>query len=149
VRVVTGRRSARPDPVGGRRGHGRLARVRGGGWCHERGSGTVVMVGVVAVLFLLTVAGVAVASAVLAMHRARAAADLAALSGAVALAQGEPSSSACGAAAVMAARNEAALLACTIGADGSVLVRTSTQVTLGLPGQSRAAAASARAGPTQ
>lgn len=145
--VVTGRHRVRPNPVAGRR-DGRLARARGGGSCQERGSGTVLMVAVVAVLFLLTVAGVAVASAVLAMHRARAAADLAALSGAVALAQGQPSSSACGAARVVAARNGAVLRDCRAGADGSVLVRTSTHVTLAIPGQPRAAVASARAGPT-
>ena len=127
---------------------GRLVRARTRSR-HDRGSGTVLMVGVVAVVFLLTVAGVAVASAVLAAHRARAAADLAALAGAVALAQGLPASSACGAAGVVAVRNGAALLACGTGADGSVLVRTSTPVSFGIPGQPGAASASARAGPTQ
>ncbi|MFC8504435.1 Rv3654c family TadE-like protein [Pedococcus sp. NPDC057267] len=116
---------------------------------HDQGSGTVLMVGVVAALFLLTVAGVAVASAVLAAHRARAAADLAALSGAVALGQGGAPSSACGAARVVAGRNGAVLVACSTGADGSLLVRTSTRVTVGVPAQPRAATALARAGPTQ
>lgn len=142
MKEVVGRRCA------GRRLTGRLVRARGGSPT-DRGSGTVLMVAVVAALFLLTVAGVAVASAVLAVHRARAAADLAALSGAVALAQGQPGPSACGAAGVVAARNGALLLGCGAGADGSVLVSTSTRVALGIPGQPRVASASARAGPAQ
>jgi secretion/DNA translocation related TadE-like protein len=107
------------------------------------------MVAVVAAVFLLTVAGVAVASAVLAVHRARAAADLGALAGAVVLAQGESPPSACRAARAVVARNGAVLLDCGSGADGSVVVRAGTRVTLGLPGQPGAASASARAGPTQ
>ncbi|MDU0314123.1 histidine kinase [Phycicoccus sp. M110.8] len=146
--AVVGRRVARRHPLG-RRLLGWLARARSGGSCRDRGSGTVLMVAVVALVFLLTVAGVAVASAVLAVHRARAAADLGALAGAVVLAQGESSSSACGAARAVAARNGAVLLDCGAGADGSVVVRAATRVTLGLPGQPRAASASARAGSTQ
>lgn len=142
MKEVAGRRCA------GRSLTGRLVDARGGS-LSDRGSGSVLMVAVVAALFLLTVAGVAVASAVLAVHRTRAAADLAALAGAVAVAQGQSSSSACGAARAVAARNGAVLLGCGTGADGSVLVRTSTRVTLGIPGQPRVASASSRAGPTQ
>ena len=54
----------------------------------ERGSGTLLMVGVSAVLMVLAFAGVVAAGYLAAVHRARSAADLAALSGAVEVQRG-------------------------------------------------------------
>jgi len=48
------------------------------------------MLGVIAAVLMLTVSGLLLASAVLTSHRARAAADLAALAAAGVLIQGEP-----------------------------------------------------------
>lgn len=115
----------------------------------ERGSGTVLMLAVVAVVLVLTIGAVAVGSAVLAAHRARSAADLAALAAAGTLAQGRSASSACAVAGAMAARNSADLVGCAATADGSVVVHTTAGVVVGLPGQPRSARALARAGPAQ
>src|SRR5665647_73684 len=56
----------------------------------EQGSATVVILGVIAAVLMLTISGLFLASAVLASHRARAAADLAALASAGVLMRGEP-----------------------------------------------------------
>jgi hypothetical protein len=53
------------------------------------------MLAVIAVVLMLTVSGLLLASAVLVSHRARAAADLAALAAAGALIRGEPPVAAC------------------------------------------------------
>jgi len=109
----------------------------------ERGSATVVTLAVIVVVLILTVSGLMLASAVLASHRARAAADLAALAAAGALMRAEPPSVACLLAARVAAANQASLERCTTaGAE----VRLSAAVPTGLKGLGVATARS-RAGP--
>lgn len=107
------------------------------------------MVAVVAVVLTATVGGLGVGSAVVAAHRARAAADLAALAGATGLARGQGRDGACSTAASVARRNGAVLTACGTAADGSILLRARTAVAFGLPGLPRSARALSRAGPTR
>jgi secretion/DNA translocation related TadE-like protein len=78
----------------------------------DRGSAAVVMLGVIAAVLALTVSGLLLASAVLASHRARAAADLAALAAAGVLMRGGPAGSACESAAQAAAANYGRLQQC-------------------------------------
>lgn len=78
----------------------------------ERGSGSVLMLGVVAVAVLLFGAAATLASAQQASARARTAADLAALAAAGAVARAE-STAACAAASQVAAANGAALVRCS------------------------------------
>jgi secretion/DNA translocation related TadE-like protein len=100
------------------------------------------MLAVIAVVLMLTVSGLTVASAVLASHRARAAADLAALAGAGVLIRGEPAGTACQRAARVAIVNHAKLQSCTAaGAE----VRLSVSVPAGVQGLGVATARS-RAG---
>ncbi len=113
------------------------------GWGDE-GAGTVLALGLVALLAVLVLAVAGVGTAVVARHRAAAAADLAALAGADRTAGRAPGAP-CPAAAVVARRNGAALVSCVVAGDGSVSVRA----TCGLPGPWRrlgVAAAVARAG---
>jgi len=70
------------------------------------------MLGVVAVVLMLTVSGLFLAGAVLASHRARAAADLAALAAAGALISGASSGAACHTAAQVAAANQGRMQRC-------------------------------------
>lgn len=79
----------------------------------DRGSATVVTVGVVMAVLLLTVSGLLLACAVMASHRARAAADLAALAAAGVLIRGEPPATACHAAVQVAAANHGRIQWCT------------------------------------
>ena len=106
------------------------------GW-DERGSGTVYALGVIAVLLAAVVGIAGLIQAQSAAGRARAAADLAAISGATVLssviAPGDP----CAMAQRVAAANGASVSACSV----SVVVPTTI---LGLP---RQASARARAGP--
>ena len=109
----------------------------------ERGSATVVMLGVIAVVLTMTVCGLMLASAVLASHRARAAADLGALAAAGVLIRGEPSAAACQCAFRVASANHAELQSCsTLGAE----VRLSVDVPAGVKALGVATARS-RAGP--
>jgi secretion/DNA translocation related TadE-like protein len=110
---------------------------------HERGSATVVMLGMVAAVLMLTVSGLLLASAVLASHRARAAADLAALAAAGLLIRGAPAGAACESAAQVAALNHARVDQCL--ASGTE-VRIVVAVTAGVKGLGVATARS-RAGP--
>jgi len=81
------------------------------------------MLGLIAAVLMLTVSGLVLASAVLASHRARAAADLGALAAAGALIRGEPTRSACEIAARVAAVNHGLLRQCvTTGAEVRVTV---------------------------
>jgi len=109
----------------------------------ERGSVTVVTFGVVAAVLMLTVSGLLLASAVLASHRARAAADLAALAAAEALMRGEAVSTACQSASQVADLNHGRVRLCLIS-------RTDVQLTVvvraGVKGLGVASARS-RAGP--
>ncbi len=114
----------------------------------ESGQVTVVMVAVIGVTVLLLVGGAYLASAVTAMHRARAAADLAALAAAQSYQQGADWGASCAAGAAIATRNAAGQLACAVGSDGSVTVVTTAPVTWSLPGPvPQRARATARAGP--
>lgn len=117
----------------------------------ERGSGTVVVVGLVAVVVVLAATVGLVASAHLGRVRAQTAADLAALAGAgdlvlplgVALAgdAGRDTGTACVTARETAVRNGAELTGCGVGAAGDV------QVTVRVSAAGGAATAVARAGP--
>ncbi len=94
----------------------------------ERGAGTVLCLGLVALLATLLLAVAALGAAVLARHRAAAAADLAALAAADRTSGRSPGAP-CPAAASVAGRNGASLTSCVVAADGSVTVR----VACGLP----------------
>lgn len=89
----------------------------------ERGSATVLTVGAVGAVVLMLTGVLVVNGVVRDVHRARAAADLAALAaaGSAAVAGGAD----CGAGASVAAANGAVLTRCTVQADGSVLVAVS------------------------
>lgn len=109
----------------------------------ERGSATVVMLGVIAVVLMVTVSALMLASAALASHRARAAADLGALAAAGVLIRGEPSVAACQLADRVASANHGQLQSCaTLGTE----VRLSVAVSAGVKGLGVATARS-RAGP--
>ncbi|GAB3110361.1 hypothetical protein GCM10027055_09560 [Janibacter alkaliphilus] len=127
-------------PSGGTSG-GRPGRGRG-----DRGSGSVLAVGAIAATLSGTLGGLAVASAVLAAHSARAAADLAALATAVQHQQG--TGAPCAEARRVAAAQQAEVTACQVTADGTAQVTTSVPVALRLPGvgPTRATGVS-RAGP--
>ena len=110
----------------------------------ERGSGTVYALGVIAVLLAAAVGIAGLIQAQSATGRARAAADLAAISGATVLssvvAPGDP----CAMAGRVAAANGASVSACSVaGEDVTVSVVVPTTI-LGRP---RQATAQARAGP--
>ena len=102
-----------------------------------------IVLAVIATVLMLTVSGLLLASAVLASHQARAAADLAALAAAGALARGEPPVAACQSAAQVAAVNHGRMQACiVVGPE----VRLRVAVPTGLKGIGVATARS-RAGP--
>ncbi|WP_353952616.1 Rv3654c family TadE-like protein [Knoellia sp. S7-12] len=111
----------------------------------ERGSGTVLVVAAIGVLLVLVTAGLHLGAAATAAHRARSAADLAALAGASAIQQGGVD--ACARASAVAGRNQAQVLECSLGVGESVSVRVSTAVSGRWPGVPDRAIASARAGP--
>jgi len=120
----------------------RLARCRYGRQDH--GSATVVVLAVLGVILIVASGVFALVGAVVASHRAHAAADLSALAGASLMARGEGQGSACARASAVAHRNDAAPVSCRAGPDLSVEVVVSVEV--GVPGLG-AAAARARAGP--
>lgn len=80
----------------------------------ERGSAVVLAVAVSAVLLMVSGTLLMLGAALTAGNQARAAADLAALSGAGRLLRGSPSDQACAAAESIAARNGARLLECDV-----------------------------------
>jgi len=110
----------------------------------ERGSATVWTVALAGVLALVGVAVVLVGAAVVARHRAGAAADLAALAAAGAAVQGDPR--ACAVAGELAAANAATLDSCAVGAGAVVELYVHVPVRLGPLGVLDARAR-ARAGP--
>jgi len=116
--------------------------VSGPPW-QERGSATAVMLAVIALVLLLTISGLTLASAVLASHRARTAADLAALAAAGMLIRGDPPGAACERAARVATANHGQVQSCTAAGD-EVTVRVA--VAAGVQGLGVATARS-RAGP--
>jgi secretion/DNA translocation related TadE-like protein len=109
----------------------------------ESGSATVVMLGVIASVLMLTISGLLLASAVLASHRARAAADLAALAAAGVLMRGEPALAACESAAQVAALNHGRVQQCIAS---GMQVQLIVAVPAGVKGVGVATARS-RAGP--
>ena len=113
---------------------------------NQRGSGTVLVAAVVLVLMVVTAGLLAVAGYIAAAHHARAAADLAALSGASARAQGQD---ACRAAGAVAARNGVRLVGCRERGDSFDFVVTVTveqQVSVPSPVLPGSVGASAHAG---
>ena len=110
----------------------------------ERGSATVWVIALSAVLAVVGTAVVLVGVATVARHRAGAAADLAALAAAGRAARGEPGP--CGLAADVAKANAATLVSCTVDVDAVVDLRVSVPLRLGRLG-SWTANARARAGP--
>jgi secretion/DNA translocation related TadE-like protein len=109
----------------------------------EQGAASLVAVAMMAVLLAITIGGVYVGSAVIARHRAQAAADLAALSAAVHV--GDGTSSACGQAAALASAMRTAMHQCVVE-DLDVLVTVEARLPLERIGAGPARAA-ARAGP--
>lgn len=110
----------------------------------ERGSGTVLLAGVIAVILLVMAGGLVVVSAVHASMRARIAADQGALAGATALLSGGGDT--CGNAERMVSANGARLVTCVISSDTvtiNVVVSSSIVTKWGLG----AAHARSRAGP--
>lgn len=103
------------------------------------------VVAALGVVLVLVVAGLHLGAAAVAAHRARAAADLAALAGASALQDG--SGGACARAAAVVSSNGATLIACNIGSGETVTVSVTREVSLRWPGVPDRAAAAARAGP--
>ena len=112
----------------------------------DRGSGTVLVLGVVGVLLAMTVGALWVVSAVVAAHRAQTAADLASLAVAAALVRGEPTATACGEGAALAARNGGRLASCQAGPDYSVELVVQVPATVWRVGT---ATARSRAGPAE
>jgi secretion/DNA translocation related TadE-like protein len=107
---VKRRRPGRPDAGTGRRAS-----------C-DSGSGTVLALGLVAVLASLVLVCAALGAAIVARHRAAAAADLAALAAAdrsLGRAPGVP----CAVAGEVTQANDARLTGCRVDGDGSVIVR--------------------------
>lgn len=109
----------------------------------DGGVATIIAVAMIAVLLALTAGGAAVGSAVVARHRAQAAADLSALAGAQHALYGV--TPACAEAGAVARRMGAVVAGCTVE-DLDVVVAVSVPVMLGRFG-ARPARAAARAGP--
>lgn len=95
----------------------------------ERGSSTVMALGIIAVLLTVTVGALAVLGAMRAAHLARSAADLAALAGAVVYQQVLDDSAACAESERIARRHDAQVVTCEVGAGGEVTVTTSVRIT--------------------
>ena len=115
----------------------------------EGGAATVLVVAAAGLFLVVYVAGLALASAVVATHRARAAADLAALAGAQAIQAGAGHQAACAAAVRVTERNGARSTGCSAGEDGVVSCRATTSPAFTLPGLPRqTTTATARAGPS-
>lgn len=109
---------------------------------------TVALAGVVASALLVLGAGMCLGAAAVAAHRARAAADLGALAAAVVLQRGGGAGEACARGAAVAGLNGARTRHCRAGADGTVVLSTSSPVGLSPPGLGRLdARGQARAGP--
>jgi len=113
----------------------------------ELGSATVLMVGIMGIVVALSSAALVIAGYAVGYHRARAAADLSALSGAAAFQQGrEP----CAQAAMTARQNGARVARCNQVCDAVdfvVTVRVSVVVGTRIPHMPRTIAAEAHAGP--
>ena len=117
--------------------------------CSEGGSATALMAGIMGVVVALSSAALVIAGYAVGYHRACAAADLSALSGAAAFQQGrEP----CAQAALTARQNGARVVRCSqVGdaVDFVVTVRVSVVADMRMPYMPRTVAAQAHAGPVQ
>lgn len=112
----------------------------------DRGSGTVLAVGLVGVLATLLLAGLLVAAVAIAGQRARTAADLAALAAAGRTLEGNGAATACATAGDVASLHGATLVTCTVGADAQGLPRTVVEVRTEVGGTSWRATARSAAG---
>jgi len=115
----------------------------------ERGSASVLMVGVMAVVVTLTSAALVIAGYATGYHRARAAADLSALSGAAAFEHGRD---ACAQARQTARQNGARVDRCGLvgnAIDFVVTVRVSVAARTRVPQLPKQVAAEAHAGPVR
>ena len=115
----------------------------------ERGSASVLMIGVIAVVVTLSGAALVIAGYATGYHQARAAADLSALSGAAAFEQGHD---ACAQARQTARRNGAGVDRCDLVGDAIdfvVTVRVSVAARTRIPRLPRQVAAEAHAGPVR
>ena len=93
----------------------------------ERGSASVIVVGVIGMVVALSAGALVLAGAVRASHQARLAADLAAVAGAQYLRDGRSAGEACGAVARMATMNGTVLRDCSVsGTDVTVTVAASS-----------------------
>lgn len=113
----------------------------------ELGSATALMVGIMGVVVTLSSAALVIAGYAVGYHRARAAADLSALSGAAAFQQGRAP---CAHAALTARQNGARVVRCNqVGdaVDFVVTVRVSVVAGTRIPHMPRTVAAEAHAGP--
>ncbi|MGI5147037.1 Rv3654c family TadE-like protein [Plantactinospora sp. CA-294935] len=115
----------------------------GGG--SDRGSATVWLLAVGLVLVVFSLGAAAIGVARVARHQARVAADLGALAGAAYALDGPDR--ACARAAAIAAANSARITGCTL--DGFDLQVTAEVTVEPLPGMTRVARATARAGPVR
>jgi secretion/DNA translocation related TadE-like protein len=115
----------------------------------EFGSASVLMVGIMGLLMGLSSAALVIAGYAVGYHRARAAADLSALSGAAAFQQGRDP---CAQAALTARHNGARVDRCSqVGdeVDFVVTVRVSVEVRTRMPQMPSTVAAEAHAGPVE
>jgi secretion/DNA translocation related TadE-like protein len=113
----------------------------------ERGGGSMLMAGVMGVVVTISCGAMLISGYLLGYHRARAAADLASLSGAAAYQQGR---NGCTEARRLAAANGARLADCSqVGdhVDFVITVRVAVAVQLRVPGLPRTITAEAHAGP--
>ena len=114
---------------------------------NQLGSGSILMVGVMGALSLFGLGVMCMATYLAAVHHVRGAADLAALSGAVAVQAGEDG---CAAATRVAQANETSLLTCDrVGdaVDFVISVRVAGRVGLNIPGLPTKIIGFAHAGP--
>ncbi|MEV1328277.1 Rv3654c family TadE-like protein [Micromonospora costi] len=119
--------------------------ARRGGADRQRGGATVCLLAVGLVFVLVAVAGAAAGAARTARQQALVAADLGALAGAGRAVEGD--ASACARAADLVSRNGGRLVACRL--DGLDVLVTAEVVVSPLPGLTRLATATARAGPVR
>jgi secretion/DNA translocation related TadE-like protein len=115
----------------------------------ELGSASVLMTGILGVVVALGTAALVIAGYAVGFHRARAAADLSALSGAVAFQDGRE---ACGQASQTARQNGARMDHCDVVGDAIdfvVTVRVSVIARTRIPHLPRTVAAQAHAGPAR
>ncbi len=115
----------------------------------EHGSASVLMIGIIGVVITLSSAALLIAGYALGYHRARAAADLSALSGAAAYQQGRD---ACAQARQTARRNGVRVDRCELVGDAIdfvVTVRVSLVTRIRIPELPRTVVAEAHAGPVR